>query len=356
MLVGLLNTKPTTRAEFLMGCFANGIKAHGDEVLWISDYRNFKPQVAEIDVALQVCFPNRHKSEKSDANADIGQFRLDVNQELVRLGKRAITIDTGFVKNQSKFELVAGLKDRRHKVLFDIGNMAVYEQELANIYYSVGFDGLKNHADYVNQGSPGDRWEKLQTPLTPWRERGKHILLMGQTYKGQSSQHVDIYQWYADVIRQLRTYSDKPIVFRHHPRITKVRASNNDRSRIPKDRDAFNKAVGTVSRFSWHTGWLLEDDLRNCWAAVGLTTNAMVECVIAGIPTLTFDKGCMAWPVTGHSAKDILDPPKPDRTQWAYDLAYAQWNTAEMRSGEAWAHLRKAATLPRSGSWGVTHV
>ena len=31
-----------------------------------------------------------------------------------------------------------------------------------------------------------------------------------------------------------------------------------------------------------------------------------------------------------------------DRTQWAYDLAYAQWNLEEMKLGMPWKHLRNS--------------
>lgn len=353
MRVGLLNTKPTVRANFLLQAVAAGIRQHGDSVVWIDDYQNYLPQLSEIDVAVQVCFPNKHKSEDAKLQA-IGQFRLDINKELVARGLRAITIDTGFLRNQSQYELKLSEKTRRQPPLFDPDSVQQLEQTMSDIYYSVGYDGLKRHADYCNANSPSDRWEKLGIQLKPWRKQGGHILLLGQTLKGQSSQHIDIYDWYAKVCRKIRTRTSRRIVFRHHPRISKVRPEAGNRSRVPKDRETLTAKLGRgFPNFAWHSGWLLEEDLRNCWTCVAFTTNAIVEAVVAGIPSFSLDEGCIAWPVTCHDTAQIENPPLLPREQWAYDLAYAQWNVAEMRSGAVWQHLRPAAQQPRSGAWGV---
>jgi hypothetical protein len=51
------------------------------------------------------------------------------------------------------------------------------------------------------------------------------------------------------------------------------------------------------------------------------------------------DPGSMAWDVTEHDLSRIEFPIKPDRDQWAANLAYTQWTMDEMARGWAWAHL-----------------
>ena len=51
----------------------------------------------------------------------------------------------------------------------------------------------------------------------------------------------------------------------------------------------------------------------------------------------------MAWDVAGHRISDILALPYPDRMPWASGLAWCQWTTKELSSGEAWEHLRDGA-------------
>lgn len=354
MRVGLLNTKPTVRANFLLRSVEQGIRAAGDDTLWLDDYQNYHGKLDKIDVAVQVCFPNKHKSEDPKLQA-IGQFRLDINKAMVARGLRALTIDTGFIRNQSQYELQLSAKSRTNPVIFDPDNLQLMEQSLQDIYYEIGYDGLKRHADYCNTDSPPDRWQLLGVPLLPWRKTGKHILLLGQTLKGQSSQHIDIYQWYAEIARKIRAHSGREIVFRHHPRISKTRPEAGNRSRVPKDRQAVVNVLGnSFPGFTWHRHWLLQDDLKDCWACVAFTTNAIVEAVVAGVPSFSLDSGCIAWPVTGHDVAQMEAPPMPVREQWAYDLAYAQWNVAEMRSGAVWNHFRPHAVKPRSSAWGVT--
>lgn len=342
MRVALLNTKATLRAVYLLECFAEGIKKAGDEPIWFDNSKALARELKGIDCGLQVCFPNRHKARHNTKQAN---FRLDSNTQFAAAKKRIITIDTGFIRNQSDYELDAGAANRRHQVLFDIDNKDTYEQVLLEIYYEIGFDGLKRHADYCNDNVTGDRWQKLggNALLAPWREKGDHILVMGQTLFGLSSQHVNIYDWYAQVVREIRKHSNRTIVLRQHPRLTKIREGG---SRTEKDRKQILRALGRVKNFEWSQGWTTEEDLKGAWASVVFSSNAAVSSVRHGIPVFVGDRSCMAWEVGNHSLAEIENPAMPDRTLWAHRLAYAQWTCQEMIDGEPWSHLRPHATKP----------
>jgi hypothetical protein len=78
----------------------------------------------------------------------------------------------------------------------------------------------------------------------------------------------------------------------------------------------------------------LEADLSGAAIVVTWNSNSGLDAVINGVPTVTMDKGAMAWDVTGHSLGEV--PPTPDRTAWCHALAWKQWSKGEMVSGECW--------------------
>lgn len=341
MKIGLLLTKDTLRARAIFEYFEQGAQSHGDTCVWVDSHERYKQQLEGCDVGVQVCYPNKHHGGSAQ-----GRFRIDVNEFLFKRSHRVLTIDTGFVKNQSEYELEIAKANGKHKVLFDLDNVDTYKGVMKTIYYEVGYDGLKGNADYcVDDSTPDDRWRRLDTPLRRWRKNGEHILLIGQTVNGLSSQDVNIYDWYRETIKAIRSRTQRPILFRHHPRVSKIREHG---SRIGKDVQALEKAIGKVSNFkrSDPSLFLIEEELRHCWAAVSYTSNAAVAAILAGIPVIAGHKSNMTWPVAGHSLAAIESPPTPERQPWANRLAYSQYNCEEMRNGTCWAHFRPHAGKP----------
>jgi hypothetical protein len=344
MKIGLLLTKDTLRARHILECFESGARAHGDTCVWVDDYKNYRDQAAGTDVGVQVTYPNKHHGGSPQ-----GKFRIDINEYYAKRGKRILTADTGHIRNQSDFELQVAADKGKHEVLFDLDRVETYKHVLREIHYQVGFCGLKRYADYCWGKRPSpDRWKLLEAKgvrLQPWRTKGEHILLIGQTVNGLSSQDTNIYEWYAKTIKKIREVTDRPIVFRHHPRISKIREHG---SRVSKDVAALEKAIGKAKNFSRSdpSKYLMERDLENAWAAVSYTSNAAVTAVLHGIPTITCHESNMAWEVSGHDLSEIERPACPDRQVWTYKMAYAQWTCGEMQDGSCWAHLRPHALKP----------
>ena len=335
MHIALLNTKNTLRARYLLECFEQGLTKHGDTAEWVCDHKNYEVALNRCDAGVQVCFANKHHG-----NNPLGKFRIDVNEYMLKHSKRVLTIDTAFVKDQTAYENELAQKYGKHQVIFDLDKQETYKTTLMDIYYSVCFDGLKRSGDYCNKHVGSDRWTKLGMDLRNWRKDGDHILLLGQTLNGLSSQHVNIYDWYKNAVRTIRKVTDRRIVFRHHPRIIKDREGH---SRVGKDKANLAKILKDVKNFERSKNFLLEDDLKNCWAAVGFTSNASVYAVISGIPLFAGDEANMAWPVANHKLEDIEKPQLPNRSDWANRLAYSQWTCAEMIDGLTWDHFRPHA-------------
>jgi hypothetical protein len=152
--------------------------------------------------------------------------------------------------------------------------------------------------------------------LKDWRTGDDgYALLIGQVPGDMSLAGIDIDAWYRRTVADL-TRRGYEVRFREHPQAVER-----------------GKRV-TVSGAKKSTG-SLQAALAGAALVVTFNSNAGVESVIAGVPTVTADEGSMAWPVTSHSATE--EPIRPDRSEWASDLAWKQWTQAEIVSGECWA-------------------
>lgn len=185
-------------------------------------------------------------------------------------------------------------------------------------YASLGYNGLNGQADFLNTDSPPDRWLKLGVEMKPWKMGGDYILLCGQIPGDASLHGQHTQQEFTRLAIELTNMHRRPVHWRPHP----LRAT---RLQVPLET---------------RTG-PLDEALAGAWCIVTLSSNIAVEATLSGTPAITMDARSMAYPITRHDLMYSLIPWRPDRRQWAYNLAYAQWNMDEVASGEAWAHLRQ---------------
>lgn len=192
---------------------------------------------------------------------------------------------------------------------------------------SLGFDGLNNRADFLNKDSLPDRWIKHGIGLMkPWNLGSEYILILGQVPTDFAvALHTDFSKWLQDAVEGLRGITQLPIVFRPHPL-------------GPRDLKAGGAKILDPQGD-------LRIQLRKAACVVTFNSNSGVDAVLEGIPTITMDEGAMSWEVTAHTLEDVLDPPMPNRSQWAYDLAYCQWTRKEIEEGSAWTHLKKGMRM-----------
>jgi hypothetical protein len=339
MRIALLNTKDTPRARYILECFREGAASHGDECFWVQDQGDMG-LLDRADVGVQVCAANRHAADP------LGKFRSDAEARMRGLGKRVLIVDTGFVKSQYDHELALATGVR--VAAFDVKKPDTFKAVDTLIYYELGYDGIKGLADHCNQGVGPDRWNVLRRPIRPWQTRGPHVLVLGQPLHGQSSQGVDIFDWYAKTLADVRKATRKPIVIRQHPRLFKHGKGAGARRSPEADRQAI---IERLPRFlkqevRWGRFGRLEVDLRDAWAAVVFSSNAAVGAVLDGVPVFAGSPACVAYPVANRDVANIERPAYPDRTAWAHALAYAQWNCHELRAGVAWGRYRPHAQKP----------
>ncbi len=182
-------------------------------------------------------------------------------------------------------------------------------------YFAAGFNGLNGRADFCNEGSPPDRWEALEVDLQP-RGPGKALLLCGQVPWDASVQHSNHMAWVENTASRLAEDWPGELLLAPHPKGPQY------------DMGGWQRINGPI-----------EEKLALAHACVTFNSNCAVDALIAGVPAVTMDEGSMAWDVTPHSLRDLVDIELPPRYQWAADLAYTQWTLEEFASGEAWSHL-----------------
>jgi len=184
-----------------------------------------------------------------------------------------------------------------------------------NHHYAAGFNGLNGRADFKNKEMPSDRWDKLGVSLKPYSPGG-HIILCAQVPWDASVDGTEHHKWVKGIAANLLKLTDKPIIFRPHPKAVLPPLPNCEYSQCP-----------------------LEWDLPRAHAVVTFNSNSAVEAAIFGKPVFCFDEGSMCWDIANKNILDIDKPQFPDRTQWVRNLAYTQWTPDEMAQGLSWKHL-----------------
>lgn len=344
MRVALLTTKRSARAKYLLECFAAGAKKHGDACEHVDNLKTF--DAASYDLGVFVCLPNFHHQGHRSFNAE----RTSAWNKLKAIKKRALVIDTGFVKNQYDYELLCRVKPDRHRFHTDAPETFAAVDD--TIHYELAFEGIKGFGDHCTTSlTPADRWAKLGTIIKPWHRGGGHIALLVQPLHGQSSQGHNIYHWYSSVFRQLLAKGCRlPIVARGHPRTEDPRMVD-----FKTQRRAIADRLGKGQKLTWSKDLELDAVLKDAALAIAFSTSAAVTAVLEGVPVLVGSRACMAAPVAALTAAEALESLRlqrhVDRRLWANQLAYSQWNCAELKSGEAWAHYRPHALAPRKGRY-----
>jgi len=191
-------------------------------------------------------------------------------------------------------------------------------------WVSLAWNGLNRRGvfHYPDPATPESRLNAhFPGLLRPWRSDGKYALLLGQVPGDMSLYGLQINAWLRQTAELMRLKYDLPVWFRPHPLVRERGHSE----------PVFQKPV--ISR----RGATLEEDLSGAAVAVAYSSNAAVDAVLAGVPTVVTHDGAMAHPVAGHRIGDRVTP---DRSQWAARLAWSQWLPEEIAAGEAFRGFR----------------
>lgn len=185
------------------------------------------------------------------------------------------------------------------------------------VWTSLGWNGLNGRAQFAQAKDGARFWDRHGDRMQPWRPEGKYALVIGQV-DGDSSLHGMPFQpWAVRTCARAAKEFGLPVKFRPHPVAIE-----------------FGQDHETGCE---HLRGQLWEALDGAAVVVTFNSNAAVEAVLAGKPTIALDRGSMAWPVTSHGWSI---PVEPDRNTWAQELAWCQFTMEEIRNGSAWEHVR----------------
>jgi hypothetical protein len=172
--------------------------------------------------------------------------------------------------------------------------------------------------------------------LLPWRGgAGEAILILPPT--PAIRWFFDADRWGEAVVRSIRRFTDRPIIWREKPG-----AKNVDDGGTP---DGTMSAVAPPQDRGLVTSQgSLQEDLDRSLAVVCYNSNVAVDAIRQGIPVIC-EEHCAAFPL--RFGFDALGDPEqlrrePDRSTWLANLANHQFSLAELRNGNAWKLLKTA--------------
>lgn len=196
-------------------------------------------------------------------------------------------------------------------------------QTKIKVWVSAGWNGLNGRADFCNKDMPNDRWKKHFNDgrLLDYSD-GDYILIPLQI-KGDMSIAGRGYN-YQTIVNEIRKFSDLPIKIKQHP------TADDGWPRI------LGKNVSYIDRFMPIT-----EAVKGAKVVVTINSNVGVDALLAGKAVVALDEGSMVYDIAAHDFTNLHIPKWPDRTQWCNNIAYAQWHPDELRSGEAWNHLKQ---------------
>lgn len=211
----------------------------------------------------------------------------------------------------------------RRAVYIDLGYWGRRKLSRWDGYHKLALNSRHPTAYFQQRPKGPERFETFRIPIQPWRESGRHILLIGMSAKAAAAEGLRAEQWERETVARLRELTDRPIVYRPKPNWAEARP-----------------ILGT----EFGKGPSLEHALVNCHAVVAHHSNAAADALLAGIPCICPEG--VASVLSGNRLEQIEDPPTPDgREQWAWDVAWTQWSVEEMEQGLAYRYLADEGLL-----------
>lgn len=172
------------------------------------------------------------------------------------------------------------------------------------------------HNDIIAR--PDDRLKRLDVQFHSWKKGGKNILIAAPDEKPMKFYGLDLDKWIEDTIKEIKKYTDRPVVVRQRVKSRTERVVNK----------SLKEALG-----------------EDVFALVTFNSNAATEAIIYGYPAFTLAPSHAAKPVTLQDLSQIETPYYPDKDKvyaWASHLAYCQFHVDELRTGSAWKILQES--------------
>ena len=195
-----------------------------------------------------------------------------------------------------------------------------------NITWKVAIGGINNEAHFGHTtNNDNARLTSLGVTIQDWKDTKdtNSIIICGQhqaSYQWRNMPPVS--DWISNTIREIRQHTNRPIKVRSHPRypFSFNKTGANVKESVPK-------RIDIVQDF-----YDFDAELSTAHCVVNWSSNPAIEAVLAGVPVFT-GPDSLAHAVANHSFDTIETLVKPNRQQWANDLAYTEWHVDEIALG-----------------------
>lgn len=187
-------------------------------------------------------------------------------------------------------------------------------------YHKVVLNGRHPTPYYRRIKHAMDRWHKFGLKIQPWKARpGGAVLVAGMSAKGSRFEGFEPMGWERAAINLIRHVTDRPIIYRPKP--------------------TCKEAMPILGVGYSPPGETLDTVLAKTAVVVSHHSNTNIEAILAGV--CSFTEAGVAVDQSQTDLNKIEDFVKlKDREQWVADIAYTQWNVAEMCEGKPWTWLK----------------
>ena len=190
--------------------------------------------------------------------------------------------------------------------------------------WKVGLNGINRDAYFGDKDNDRTRADNLGLVCKPWRSNGDFILICGQHNKSLQWQHMlPMSNWFLETYDEIRKYSQRPILFRPHPR---CRLEHIERGLINVHRQEPVKIGGSYDDFDM--------GFNDVHCTISYSSNPGIHSILNGVPAFVSTHS-LAYPVANDIdfLHDIENPLMPDRQQWLNDYAHTEYTIEEITQG-----------------------
>jgi hypothetical protein len=190
--------------------------------------------------------------------------------------------------------------------------------------WKVGLNGINRDAYFGPTNNNDDRHRLLGLSLKPWRTHGEFILICGQHDKSLQWQDMpSMSNWFMQTYREIRKHTDRPIVFRPHPR---CRLPHIELGLKHVYRQEPTQIGGSYDDFDM--GF---DDVH---CTISYSSNPGIHSILNGVPAFV-GTSSLAYDVGNDIdfLHDVEAPLMPNRQQWLNDYAHTEWTVQEISQG-----------------------
>ena len=190
--------------------------------------------------------------------------------------------------------------------------------------WKVAINGINRDAFFGDKGNDSKRAKALDLELKPWRTDGEYILLCGQHDKSLQWHNMpSMSNWFLNTYDEIRKHTDRPILFRPHPR---CRLPHIERGLKNVIRQEPAHLRGTYDDFDMA--------FDNVWATVSFSSNPGIHSIINGVPAFV-GTSSLAYDVGNDIdfMHNIEHPLMPNRQQWLNDYAWTEYTVEEIANG-----------------------